>query len=141
MRCSRIAAKAAIISAAVVMTAQPLLATWSSRYLRHYPVVGVNEFGNPNFKYDGTSRGTAKVVKYQSPGLPTMIYLAGRGSVKNRSGRTQIFRNWGLPIPDPDYRRLVYEATSDLTIILALWRSRGYNLSSGYVVLDQQTFE
>ena len=110
------------------------MATWTSRYLRNYPVVGVDHYGNPS----GTSRGTAKVIKYSTPGLPTIISLAGRGSVSNRSRRTQVYHNWGLPIPDPQNRYQIYTATSDLTIVLALWFGRGYNLSAGYVVLDQQ---
>lgn len=122
----------ALLAAAMMMTAQPLLADWSTQETNRQRLVGVDRNGNPSQRL-GTRRGTGKLLVYRDnmySKRPSIVLLLGKGRVRNRTRFPAVFT--GLPTRISLNRKYSVQGVGNAVILGWPWTTRHYNTTTAY---------
>ena len=134
----RLLGRLSVFAAALMMTAQPLMAGWDSAETNRQRLVGVSYNGNPSYKC-GTRRGTGKLLIYRDGdscgSRPSLVLLLGKGQVQNKTRRPTVFRDLPTPISLPKMgrrRQKPLQGTGNVLILGWPWSSSHHNTTTAY---------
>jgi len=140
----RLLGRLSVFTAALAMTAQPLMADWESAETNRQRLVGVSCNGNPSYKC-GTRRGSGKLLIYRDGdsyrSRPSLVLLLAKGQVQNKTRQPTVFRDLPTPISLPRMGRRPQkplQGTGNVLILGWPWSTSHHNTTTAYWDGQQQ---